>query len=124
ENIKKKYDLLFCGQFVYRKNPEFFTNLSIQLAKKLPDIKILLIGNGPIKDYCISELQINKIDFFDAGFVQPSEIIKYYNSSKLLIFPTKKDAWGLVANEALASGMPVLVSSVAGVSNELVIDGY
>lgn len=46
------------------------------------------------------------------------------NSSRLLLFPTLKDPWGLVANEALASGVPVLISSVAGAAEELVIDGF
>ncbi|MCF8396440.1 MAG: glycosyltransferase family 4 protein [Melioribacteraceae bacterium] len=120
----KKYDLLYCGQFNDRKNPQFFIDLSIKLNKQNPKIKVLLIGNGPLKDNCIKILKLNNVDFHDAGFVQPSEISKFYHASKLFIFPTKRDPWGLVANEALASGLPVLVTSVAGVANELVINGY
>ena len=47
-----------------------------------------------------------------------------YQQSSIFIFPSSNDPWGLVANEALASGLPVLVSKFAGCSDELVIDGY
>lgn len=121
---EKKYDLLFCGQFNERKNPLFFVELAKYINDLKPGIRVLLIGNGPLKEKTINKLNEYQIIYDDAGFVQPSEIINYYHLTKLLIFPTRKDPWGLVANEALASGVPVLVSSVAGVANELVIDGY
>ena len=124
KNIEKKYDLLFCGQFIDRKNPLFFVELVKYINNFKPEIRVLLIGNGPLKEKTIKKLDEYQITYDDAGFVQPSEIINYYHMSKLFIFPTKKDPWGLVANEALASGVPVLVSSVAGVANELVIDGF
>jgi glycosyltransferase involved in cell wall biosynthesis len=124
KNIQKKYDLLFCGQFNERKNPLFFVELSKNINELKPGIRVLLIGNGPLKEKTLEKLKDYQVIYDDAGFVQPSEIINYYHMSKLFIFPTQKDSWGLVANEALAAGVPVLVSSVAGVASELVIDGY
>jgi glycosyltransferase involved in cell wall biosynthesis len=124
KTIEKKYDLLFCGQFNERKNPLFFVELAKYINDLKPGIRVLLIGNGPLKEKTIEKLNEYQIKYDDVGFVQPSEIINYYHLSKLFIFPTQKDPWGLVANEALAAGVPVLVSSVAGVANELVIDGY
>lgn len=123
-SIEKKYDLLFCGQFTERKNPFFFVELAKYINDLKPGIRILLIGNGPLKENSIKKLEEFQILYYDAGFIQPSEIINYYHLTKLFIFPTQKDPWGLVANEALAAGVPVLVSSVAGVADELVIDGY
>ncbi len=124
DNIIKEYDLLFCGQFNERKNPHFFNQIAIKLAESFHDLTVLLIGSGSIKDKCLIELKKNKINFYDAGFVQPNMLPKLYQSSNIFIFPTKEDPWGLVANEALAAGVPVCVSSVAGVANELVIDSY
>jgi len=124
QDIKRKFDLLFCGQFIEGKNPIFFCKLAIRLKEKIPNINLLLIGDGPLKEKCISELKNNDVSFTDAGFVQHTSLPKLYQTSKILIFPTSKDAWGLVANEALASGVPVLVSKVAGVAEELVIDNY
>jgi glycosyltransferase involved in cell wall biosynthesis len=122
--VDKPYDLLFCGQFNERKNPLFFAKMAGNVNEINPGIKVLLVGEGPLKEKTKKELKKYNVMYFDAGFVQSGQIIGYYHSSKIFIFPTLKDPWGLVANEALASGMPVLVSSVAGVANELVIDEY
>ncbi len=123
-STEKKYDLMFCGQFIDGKLPLFFCQIAIELAQKYPNTKILLVGNGVLKERCLNLLTEHKVDFYDAGFVQPEELPAFYQKSKLFIFPTKRDAWGLVANEALASGVPVLTTSEAGVSHELVINDY
>jgi len=121
---KKEYDLMFCGQFIERKQPIFFCEIAKIVSESKPGLKVLLLGSGPLKEDCLKYLIENDIDFTDAGFVQPDDLPNYVNSSRLLLFPTLKDPWGLVANEALASGVPVLISSVAGAAEELVIDGF
>lgn len=121
---EKEYDLMFCGQFIERKNPLFFVDLAVKINNEKTGIKLLLLGDGPLKNKCLELLDKNEVNYFDAGFVQPEYLPVFYAKSKLFIFPTKRDAWGLVANEALASGVPVLVTSFAGSANELVLDGY
>ena len=62
----------------------------------------------------------------DCGFAQVQEVFDdciAYARGKLLCFPTLMDAWGIVANEACAAGMPVLTSPHAGCAGELVRDG-
>ena len=56
------------------------------------------------------------------GFVQPQEIASWYGRSRILLFPTRLDPWGVVANEALATGTPVITTPEAGVAGDLVID--
>ncbi len=124
KDVKKEYDLLFCGQFIKRKKPDFFVDISKLLSKKIKDFKVALVGDGELKNNCLTELNKHKVKYYDAGFVQPKDIAEIYKKSKIFIFPTERDPWGLVANEALACGVPVIVSSVAGVANELVIDNY
>jgi glycosyltransferase involved in cell wall biosynthesis len=46
-----------------------------------------------------------------------------YRSARIFIFPTLWDPWGVVANEACAAGLPILVSPHAGVAGELVLNG-
>ncbi len=57
------------------------------------------------------------------GFLQYSELPKYYGTASALIFPSVKDTWGLTVNEAMAAGLPVLVSRLAGCRYDLVDDG-
>jgi glycosyltransferase involved in cell wall biosynthesis len=58
-----------------------------------------------------------------AGFARQDQLPQLYRSAKILLFPTQADVWGVVANEACASGLPVLVSPFAGSAGELIRDG-
>jgi hypothetical protein len=55
--------------------------------------------------------------------VSPEEIPRLFAASDLLVFPTLRDCWGMVVNEALAAGIPVLGSRYAGAAEELLCDG-
>ena len=53
----------------------------------------------------------------------PDDLARLYAASDLLLFPSLGDPWGLVVNEAMAAGLPVLCSSLAGCADDLVVDG-
>jgi glycosyltransferase involved in cell wall biosynthesis len=57
------------------------------------------------------------------GFEQKNLIFKYYKSADLFVLPTREDIWGLVVNEAMACGIPVITTNrcIAGI--ELIEDG-
>jgi len=57
------------------------------------------------------------------GFVQYDELPVYYGLASGFVHPAKQEAWGLVVNEAAASGLPLLVSQTVGARYELVEDG-
>jgi glycosyltransferase involved in cell wall biosynthesis len=63
----------------------------------------------------------NKVHFF--GFIQYDELPYFYNHAKALILPSWSDQWGLVVNEAMACGLPVLVSEKCGCAPDLVVNG-
>lgn len=56
------------------------------------------------------------------GYATQAELPKLYADAKIFLFPSEWDPWGVVANEACASGLPVIVSPNAGVAGELVVD--
>jgi glycosyltransferase involved in cell wall biosynthesis len=56
------------------------------------------------------------------GMVLPGEIPRLFAASDVLVFPTLRDCWGMVVNEALAAGVPVLGSRYAGAAEELIRD--
>lgn len=56
------------------------------------------------------------------GMVSPDEIPRLFAASDLLVFPTLRDCWGMVVNEALAAGIPVLGSRYSGAAEELIRD--
>jgi glycosyltransferase involved in cell wall biosynthesis len=57
------------------------------------------------------------------GFRQIEELPKFYANASCFIHPALEEPWGLVINEAMASGLPVLSSRNVGAAEELVRDG-
>ena len=58
------------------------------------------------------------------GFTEREDLAGLYALAECLVLPTHSDPWGLVVNEAMACGLPTIVSSVAGCSADLVDDGW
>jgi glycosyltransferase involved in cell wall biosynthesis len=59
-----------------------------------------------------------------AGFVQREQLAVYYALAETFVFPSHSDPWGLVVNEAMACGLPVISSEAAGCTADLVQDGW
>lgn len=87
--------------------------------------QLVLLGDGP-KRYEL-EMLCQELNVLDAvhfvGFRQYDELPVFYGLASALILPSTKDTWGLVVNEAMASGLPVLVSNRCGCVADLVRDG-
>jgi len=59
-----------------------------------------------------------------SGFAQREQLAAYYALAQALILPTHSDTWGLVVNEAMACGSPVILSRAAGCAADLVINRW
>jgi len=121
---KRTYDIMFSGRFIDSKMPLFFCEIVNRLLKGRKQLSVLILGSGPGEEKMRSYLSNSPgllVNF--AGYVAQSDLPKYYGDTKLLLFPTRSDAWGVVANEACASGVPVITCKNAGVAGELVVDG-
>ena len=119
---KKRYEIMFSGQFIDRKMPLFFVEV-VRLVNESHPCKVILIGSGELKDEIISRLNELQIEFDYPGFIQQDQLPSTYSSARVLLFPTKNDPWGVVANEACAVGVPVITCENAGVAHELIIHG-
>ena len=119
---EKKYDLMFSGQFIERKMPFFFIEVAKKVKEQFGKCNVLILGSGPLKNRMLELLKKYEIEFYYPGYIRQEELPQYYSQSKLFLFPTQNDPWGVVANEAMASGVPVITCDRAGVANDLVID--
>jgi glycosyltransferase involved in cell wall biosynthesis len=119
----REYDILFSGQFIPRKMPLFFAEIAKKLKAKRGVLKILIIGSGPMENEFLNKLSESGLEFYFAGFIEPNALAEYYAKSKLLLFTTIEDSWGVVANEAVAASTPVIISPNAGAAGEIVQDG-
>jgi len=117
---------LFVGRLVKEKG---IFDLLAAYAKLDPSLRqqvgLVFAGDGA----CRPELERQAADISPgnirfAGFAQRERLAMYYALSEMLILPTYTDPWGLVVNEAMACGLPVIVSELAGCSADLVKDNW
>lgn len=120
---ERPFDLIFSGQFHERKLPFLFIEICKRVNEARGRCRVILIGDGPLREEMLEQLSLFKVDFVYPGFVQQELLPKYYSAAKVLLFTTRLDPWGVVANEAMAAGTPVITTPYAGVAGELVIDG-
>lgn len=112
-SVRKKY--LYLG----RLSPEKNVSMLIDIFQTLPDHQLLVVGDGPLK----KTLQKNASDNVKfIGYVENSSISKYFLEVDFLILPSKREPWGLVIEESLNLGVPVIVSTHCG-GSELITDG-
>jgi glycosyltransferase involved in cell wall biosynthesis len=122
----KQYDLLFCGRMVAVKNPHFVMDVAQALAKRLGRrVSLAYVGSGDLEAAIRERANAasDNVDVQFLGFAQQAELPARYAAARLFLFPTSWDPWGVVANEACAAGVPVLVTAEAGAAKELIQDG-
>jgi glycosyltransferase involved in cell wall biosynthesis len=121
-----RFDFIFCGRIEPVKGPLFALDVALEVARRLSrKVKILFVGSGSLEQR-VRDTAAMYPDLLEAkvhGFAAQNDLPALYRSAKVFMFPTQWDPWGVVANEACAAGLPVLVSPHAGVAGELVLDG-
>ena len=125
ETTEKRYDFIFSGRLENVKNPFFALEVADETAKRLQrKVSILFVGSGNQEEKLqrTAALNADRVEATFHGFAAQGELPALYASARIFLFPTTWDPWGIVANEACASGLPVIVSPHAGVVGELVID--
>ena len=78
---------------------------------------LLVIGTGPLLDTLVSK-SYDTVDFL--GYVDNASLGEFYQKSDAFILPSTSEPWGLVVEEALINGLPVIVSNKVGSSFDLV----
>jgi glycosyltransferase involved in cell wall biosynthesis len=86
---------------------------------------LVIIGDGPLRESVLEDRSALGLEesIHLEGFRQYDELPDFYAAASCLILPSISETWGLVVNEAMASGLPVLVSNRCGCAQDLVQDG-
>ncbi len=118
--IQPRPVLLHVGQLVARKGIDLLLQAVAGVQREGLEFSLLLVGSG--LDESIFKQMTRDLHLKNAHFcpeLEPERMPAVYRSSDVLVFPTIEDVWGLVANEAVLSGVPVLCSEYAGCAQEL-----
>lgn len=117
---------LYVGRLVRAKGVFELVEAYAQLADEMrAKIGLVFVGDGADRSDLIegaSRITAGTIQF--PGFVQREGLPEFYALADALIFPTHSDTWGLVVNEALSCGLPVIATRVAGCVADLVQEGW
>jgi len=127
-DLPERY-FLACCRFVEKKNlPRLITGYAQYRSKHTGDSPLrtlVVVGDGPQRD--ILKDQVEALGIRDSvqfpGFLQYDELPKYYGLADAFVHPSTHEQWGLVVNEAMAAGLPVLVSERCGCAADLVQPG-
>ena len=92
----------FCGRLGYEKHVEDLIDISDEF-----DGEILIAGKGPAGDY-YEKLAEGKKNIKFLGFLSRKDLLEFYSTLDLFIFPSTAETQGLVALEAMACGTPVI----------------
>jgi glycosyltransferase involved in cell wall biosynthesis len=115
---------LFAGKFVEKKRPLDFVNAIAMANQNGKHIMGLMVGDGPLRQACADEVKSTNAPIRFAGFLNQSKIPAAYAAADVLVLPSDGgETWGLVVNEAMASGKPCLVSDRVGCGPDLVVAG-
>jgi 1,2-diacylglycerol 3-alpha-glucosyltransferase len=116
---------LFVGRFIPEKNlPRLIDGFrAVAQRPSCQDWGLVLVGSGPLEEALRAQAAAlgGRVHFL--GFQQADKLPSLYALASALVLPSVSESWGLTANEAMACGLPVIVSSQCGCAADLVFPG-
>ncbi len=111
--------ILSVGQFIPRKGYD----LLIKATSKIEKTGVYIVGGEAPDEYVHMKKQLNASNVHFVSFKQKEELKKYYRAADVFVHPTREDIWGLVINEAMANGLPVVTTQRCVAGMQLVKNG-
>lgn len=115
--------ILYSGALIHRKGVELLAAAFAQVAADNPDIRLCIVGDGPLRGRMEQMLSSCADQVEWAGFQPWHELPGFYARGDVFCFPSRYDGWGLALVEALASGMPAIATDQAGAAIDLIAPG-
>jgi glycosyltransferase involved in cell wall biosynthesis len=115
---------LFSGKFIEKKHPVELVRAFREAAKRGSEAHLIMVGDGPLRAECEAIAAADNLRVKFAGFVNQGRIPGMYAASDCLVLPSDHgETWGLVVNEAMACGLPAIVSDQVGCGPDLIEPG-
>lgn len=121
EYLNKQYSpftFLYVGRLIECKNLDVMFKAFSKLSKTNNNVKLNIVGGGILEDYYKKEYSNDNIIFKGKKF--GNDLHSEYKSANAFILPSSSEEWGLVINEAMSAGLPVIVSNEVGAKYDLV----
>jgi glycosyltransferase involved in cell wall biosynthesis len=112
--------VLFAGKFQARKRP---IDAVHAIARLGPAALLMMAGDGPLAGEARTEASRLGIRLAWKGFINQSELPVAFALADAVLVPSAWESWGLIVNEALASGVPCVVTTRVACAPDLIVEG-
>ena len=114
---------VYVGRLSSEKGLDTLIQATAQIQKDHPDVRVDLIGAGPLKDELKSMIEAAGLTRHVRllGSMDIRQLAVQYAKATAMILPSTSEPWGLVVNEAMSHGCPCIVSDICGCVPELVV---
>jgi glycosyltransferase involved in cell wall biosynthesis len=131
EAVRDRYGLpagtpvvLYASKLMPRKRPQDLLQAAALLRDEGIKFHVLIVGTGEMETSLrrlADQLRLDNVSF--GGFVNQSELPRVYAASDVFVLPSEDEPWGLIVNEVMCAGLPVVVSDEVGCTQDLVREG-
>jgi glycosyltransferase involved in cell wall biosynthesis len=109
---------LFCGQMIARKGVD---TLLAAFQRLGTSARLLLVGAEAELPQFLAPLPADiRARIVYAGFQAPEELPRFFAQADVFVLPSRYDGWGVVVNQALGAGLPIICSDMVGAGRDLV----
>jgi glycosyltransferase involved in cell wall biosynthesis len=109
---------LFCGQMIARKGVD---TLLAAFQRLGTGARLLLVGSEADLPQFLAPLPADVRErIVYAGFQAPDELPRFFSQADVFVLPSRYDGWGVVVNQALGAGLPIVCSDMVGAGRDLV----
>lgn len=117
--MEEQHIVLAVGQFIPRKGYDVL----IKAACGLEETGVYIVGGEAPDEYVRMKNELNAQNVHFVPFKPKEELKKYYMAADVFVHPTREDIWGLVINEAIACGLPVVTTQRCVAGLQLIQEG-
>jgi glycosyltransferase involved in cell wall biosynthesis len=111
---------LFAGKLEANKRPADVLEAAARMGN---GFSVLMVGTGELSGSLRAQAERLNVKLLSAGFLNQTQMGQAYAASDCLVLPSAGESWGLVVNEAMATGLPCVVSDRVGCAPDLVKGG-
>ncbi len=122
--VRGTLTFLFCGQMIARKGVDLLLQAFDGLVTRHPQARLLLVGREAELPGLLAALSPEgraRVQY--EGFQPPERLPAYFARADVFVLPSRYDGWGVVLNQALGAGLPILCSDGVGAGYDLVEKG-
>ncbi len=124
ERPRNPITIMFCGQMIARKGLDLLLKAFSRIIANGLEAKLLLVGREAELPQMMSDLPPKVCDrIVYAGFQAPEALPEFFRQADIFVLPSRYDGWGVVVNQALGAGLPIICSDAVGAATDLVEQG-